>query len=323
MAEVKYHYNTRSLKYEQVKLSTKDRIFKALGYVASVALFSIIMIVIGYSYIDSPKEKNLKRELSQMKLQYELLNGKLDELSDVLTELESRDDNIYRVIFEANPIDDAIRQAGMGGVNRYDYLDDYENGQLMGSVSQKVDQVSKKMYVQSRSYDEVMEMAEKKAEMLAAIPAIQPVNNRDLKRMASGYGYRIDPHYKVRKLHQGMDFSAKTGTEIYATGDGVVSKVSKSLRGYGYHIIIDHGYGYETLYGHMSEFNVRNGEKVIRGQIIGYVGNTGKSKGPHVHYEVRKNDRAINPVNFYYNDLTPEQYEEMVNLASQSNQALD
>ena len=229
-------------------------------------------------------------------------------MAAVLDDIESRDDNIYRVIFEAEPIAENIRKAGFGGINRYKKLEGFKSSELMKESSNKMDKILKQLYIQSKSFDEVMDMAMKKKEMLASIPAIQPVSNKDLKRMASGYGYRIDPHYKTRAFHAGMDFTAPRGTPIYATGDGVVTRADRKAKGYGNHVRIDHGYGYVTLYAHMYKIKVRPGQKVKRGDIIGLVGNTGKSVGPHCHYEVRKNGKPLNPVHFYFNDLTPEQY---------------
>lgn len=273
--------------------------------------------------IDSPKEKLLKKENSQLKAQYELLNKRMEQVSAVLEDIERRDDEIYRVIFEAEPIPKEIREAGFGGVNRYKKLDGYRNSELIKESAIKLDQITKQLYIQSKSFDEVYDMAVRKEEMLASIPAIQPVSNKELKRMASGYGMRMHPIYKRRKMHTGMDFSAERGTEIYATGNGTVIHVEKSRRGYGNHVVIDHGYGYQTLYAHMSNFNVRRGEKVRRGQVIGYIGNTGTSVAPHLHYEVHKNGEKVNPINYYFNDLTPEEYEKMIEFASQPTQSFD
>lgn len=294
-----------------------------MSFLLTGAIFGSIFFFLAITYMDSPKEKQLRRESKQLQLRYEFLNKKLDEVSAVLEDIEDRDDNIYRVIFEAEPIAKNIRNAGFGGVNRYKELEGYRSSELMKVSSKKMDKILKKLYIQSRSYDEVMEMAMKKKELLASIPAIQPVSNKELKRMASGFGYRIDPHYKTRAFHAGMDFTAPSGTPIYSTGNGKVARADNSAKGYGNHVRIDHGYGYVTLYAHMSKILVRIGQDVKRGDIIGLVGNTGKSVGPHCHYEVRKNGDPLNPVNFYFNDLSPEQYEIMVNMANASNQSLD
>lgn len=275
------------------------------------------------AFIDSPKEKLLKQENSQLKAQYELLNKRMEQVAVVLEDIQRRDDDIYRVIFEAEPIPKEIREAGFGGVNRYKKLEGYRNSDLIIESARKIDQIAKQLYIQSKSYDEVYQMAIQKEKMLASIPAIQPVSNKELKRMASGYGIRMHPIYKRRKMHTGMDFSAESGTEIYATGDGKVVNVTRSRRGYGNHVIIDHGYGYQTLYAHMSKFNVRRGDEIKRGQVIGYIGSTGTSVAPHLHYEVHRNGEKVNPINYYFNDLTPEEYEKMIEFASQPTQSFD
>ena len=240
-----------------------------------------------------------------------------------LDDIQQRDDNICRVIFEADPIPSSIRKAGFGGVNRYKDIRNFSNSELVIEVTKKADKLSKQLYIQSKSFDEVINLAKNKADMLASIPAIQPIANKDLGRVASGYGYRIHPIYKTRKLHTGMDFTAPQGTPIYSTGDGKIEKVKRSRKGYGNHVIIDHGYGYQTLYAHMKKYIVYRGQKVKRGEIIGYVGSTGTSVAPHLHYEVMKNKRKINPVNYYYNDLSPEEYNKMLEISSQNNQSFD
>jgi len=258
-----------------------------------------------------------------MRLEYDLVNQRLKQMSTVLEDLQDRDDNIYRVVFEAEPIPDEVRKAGFGGVNRYSKYKELENRDLLTETMRRTDILSKQIVIQSKSYDEIFTMIRNKAAMLSCIPAIQPVNNKDLKRMASGFGYRTDPIYKTTKFHAGMDFAATVGTEIYATGDGIVVRADADASGYGNHVRINHGYGYLTLYGHMSKISVRTGQRVKRGDVIGLVGNTGKSVGPHLHYEVHKNNEAINPVNFYYNDLSPEEYARMIELSGTENQAFD
>ncbi|MFI5163627.1 MAG: M23 family metallopeptidase [Bacteroidia bacterium] len=228
----------------------------------------------------------------------------------------------YRAIFEAEPIADEIRKAGFGGVDRYKELEGYENSKLIIESTQKLDQISKQLYIQSKSFDEVTKMAKNKEQMLACIPAIQPISGKDLKHEPSGYGMRMHPIYKYEKFHAGMDFTANIGTKIYATGDGVV-ETAEFGSGYGNHVVINHGYGYETVYGHMEKIVARVGQKVKRGELIGYVGNTGLSAGPHVHYEVRKNGDPVNPVNFYYNDLTPSEYKQMIEVSSHPSQSFD
>ncbi len=323
MAKVRYHFNTKSLSYERVKLGVKDRLLRFLSFAGTGIVFAAIGVVIAYNTIDSPREKALEREIDQLKLEYDLLNQRLFQMNLVLGELQDRDDNIYRVVFEAEPISDEVRKAGFGGVNRYEKYKGLENNDLVVETMRKVDILSKQLVVQSKSYDELFEMIKSKSAMLSAIPAIQPVNNKDLKRMASGFGYRTDPIYKTTKFHAGMDFASPIGTEIYATGDGTVVRADADASGYGNHVRINHGYGYLTLYGHMSKINVRPGQRVHRGDVIGFVGNTGKSVGPHLHYEVHKNGQPINPVNFYYSDLTAEDYSRMIELSGTENQAFD
>ena len=323
MSKIKYYYDTKTLSYKPIESTGIDKFKKFIVYLTSSAILAFFTLLIFFQYFDSPKEKRLKGEINHLLSQYEIINNDLEKIELVLDDIQKRDDNIYRTIFEADPIPTSIRKQGFGGVNRYKKLSGYSNSDLIINTSKKIDQLTKQLYLQSKSFDEIIELAKNKSKMLASIPAIQPVANKDLKRMTSGYGYRIHPIYKTRKMHYGMDYSAKVGTEIYATGDGVISKVKRSKRGYGNYVKINHGFGYETLYAHMSKYIVKKGQKVKRGEVIGYVGNTGISTAPHLHYEVRKDNKKINPVNFYFNDLTPEEYEKMLELASQPNQSFD
>ena len=323
MAKIKYYYDTKTLSYKRIELNTFDKLKRSLSYVAASAFTGLIMIVIFFQFFDSPKEKRLKSEIENLVTQYDILSKKMTQIDLVLDDIQQRDDNIYRVIFEADPIPSSIRKAGFGGVNRYKDIRNFSNSELVIEVAKKADKLSKQLYIQSKSFDEVINLAKNKADMLASIPAIQPIANKDLGRVASGYGYRIHPIYKTRKLHTGMDFTAPQGTPIYATGDGKIEKVKRSRKGYGNYVIIDHGYGYQTLYAHMKKYIVYRGQKVKRGEIIGYVGSTGTSVAPHLHYEVMKNRRKINPVNYYYNDLSPEEYDKMLEISSQNNQSFD
>ena len=323
MSKIKYYYDTKTLSYKPIESTGIDKFKKFIVYLTSSAILAFFTLLIFFQYFDSPKEKRLKGEINHLLSQYEIINNDLEKIELVLDDIQKRDDNIYRTIFEADPIPTSIRKQGFGGVNRYKKLSGYSNSDLIINTTKKIDQLTKQLYLQSKSFDEIIELAKNKSKMLASIPAIQPVANKDLKRMTSGYGYRIHPIYKTRKMHYGMDYSAKVGTEIYATGDGVISKVKRSKRGYGNYVKINHGFGYETLYAHMSKYIVKKGQKVKRGEVIGYVGNTGISTAPHLHYEVRKDNKKINPVNFYFNDLTPEEYEKMLELASQPNQSFD
>ncbi|MFI5134851.1 MAG: peptidoglycan DD-metalloendopeptidase family protein [Chitinophagales bacterium] len=323
MKKVKYYYNTQSLRYEKYEVPARTRVLRAIGFVSAVLVFSFIIVVLAYTYLDSPKEKSLKREISELQLQYDNLNDQLNQMQTVMGDLQDRDDNIYRVIFEAEPIPSSVRQAGSGGVNKYRELTDYDNSDLMISTTKKLDQIRKELYIQSKSFDEISNLIKGKAEVLASIPAIQPVSNKDLKYIASGFGMRIDPIYKIPKMHEGLDFSAPIGTPVYATGNATVTTVEYGYTGYGNHIVLTHMVGYQTMYGHLSRIVVREGQKVNRGDVIGYVGSTGKSTAPHLHYEVWKNGVKIDPINFFFNDLTPAQYEEMLKLADRSNQSFD
>ena len=323
MKKAKYYYDKKSLSYKRIEKTWKHRLKNISVFMFSSAFFGLIMVIAAFNFFDSPKEKMLKRELDKLKLQYELMDKSLNQISAVLENIKDRDDNIYRVIFEAEPIPNSIRKAGIGGVNRYKDLEGYDNSEILLSTVKKVDQISKQLYIQSKSFDEVIEMAQRKSDMMASIPAIQPVKNKELKRIASGYGRRIDPYYKKPKFHYGVDFSAPKGTPIYATGDGRVAKTKRSRRGFGNHIVIDHGYGYESLYAHMTKYTVRKGQKVKRGDVIGYVGSTGKSTAPHLHYEVHKDGKKINPAYYFHNDLSPEEFDRMLELSSQENQSFD
>lgn len=323
MARIKYRFNTKTLSYEKIEADWKHHSLKISTFLTASIFAGLIFFFIGAKYFDSPKEKLLKQENSQLKAQYDILNKRMNQADEVLADVQKRDDDIYRIILEAEPIPKEIRTAGFGGVNRYKKLQGLKNSDLIIESSKKLDQITKQLYIQSKSYDDVIEMAMAKEKMIASIPAIQPVSNKDLRRMASGYGMRMHPIYKRMKMHTGMDFSAERGTEIYSTGAGKVVRAEISRRGYGNNIVIDHGYGYQTLYAHMSSFNVKLGQEITRGQTIGFVGNTGTSVSPHLHYEVWKDGAKVNPVNFYFNDLTPEEYEKMIEFSSQQTQSFD
>ncbi|MBS3772499.1 MAG: M23 family metallopeptidase [Bacteroidales bacterium] len=323
MERYKYKYNPRTVRYEEVKLTWKDKFMRFLTYFTATLVLAVLYNLLFSTFFDTPREKELMREKNQLELQYEMLNDKFDRVEKVLQDLKERDNNIYRIIFETEPIPSSVRQAGYGGSEQYEELRSLENSELIIETNQRLDKLSKQLYVQSKSYDEIVNMAKNKEKMLSSIPAIMPVSNEDLTRTASGFGWRIHPIYKIRKLHEGMDFTAPTGTKIYATGDGVVEKVKSSKRGYGKRVILDHGFGYKTRYAHLDEFNVRRGEEIKRGDVIGYVGNSGLSVAPHLHYEVEKDGENVDPVHYYFNDLTPEQYERMIFISSNSGQSLD
>ena len=326
MVKKKYKFNPETLSYERVGISIRERAGKIVAYLSSSFGLALIVVVIFLNYYETPRSKALKRENQQLLSQYELMTRDLDRLESVLGDIQQRDDNIYRIIFEADPIPSSVRKAGFGGANKYSHLENLSNSSLIIETARRLDVLSKGAYIQSKSYDEVLKMALNKEKMLASIPAIMPVANEDLKRTASGWGYRIHPIYKVRKMHYGMDFTAPVGTPVYSTGDGVVVETSGSNRtrvGFGLIVKIDHGYGYETLYAHLNAFSVKVGQEVKRGDIIGYVGNSGGSTAPHLHYEVHRNGSAVNPQHYYFKDLTPQEYERMIAISTNIGQTLD
>ncbi|WP_103071545.1 M23 family metallopeptidase [Aquimarina sediminis] len=325
MSKVKYYYDSDTLSYRRIE-QKKGRKFgiAALGVIgAFLAGFILLLIYLNIPQLETPKEKAYKRELENMQLQYDLMNKRLDRDENILREIAERDDNIYRLYFGANPIPEELRNAGFGGVNRYKNLEGFNNSDIIIESSERIDKLTKQIVVQSKSLDEIAALAEQKEELLATIPAIQPIQNSDLKRMASGYGWRSDPFTKARKFHYGMDFSANTGTPVYASGTGVVTRADANSSGYGKHIRIDHGFNYVSLYAHLSKYNVEKGQKVNRGDVIGYVGSTGRSVAPHLHYEIFKDGERINPRNFYYGSLTSEEFSEMLKASNLINETLD
>jgi len=317
-------YDSKNLTVKQQKWSLSFFLKKALPVVLSALILSSIFIFTFYYFYDSPEEIILKNENAQYAKQIAIFNKKIDNIDKILSSLEYRDNNIYRTLLELDPIPDAIRENGIGGSNRYENLEGYDNSHLIIETVKRLDKISKELYIQSKSYDNIIAQSKQKEDMLKHIPSIQPILNKQLTRIASYFGWRKDPVYKVRKHHDGIDFTAPKGTPIHATGDGIVSLVKKSRRGYGNQIEINHGYGYTSKYAHMARFNVKLGQKVKRGEVIGFVGNTGKSTGPHVHYEVRKNNKPVNPINFFIQDLSPKEYDEMIERSAMAGgQSLD
>ena len=305
MRKVYYIYNPKTRTYDRIyptvrqrALSILRRLFVGMGLGAGS--FIILLLIFG-----SPSEKELRIENARLLAQYNVLSHRLDEAMGVMQDIQQRDDNLYRVVLQADPVSDAVRKAGYGGTNRYEQLRDMANADLVINTTQKLDMLNRQLYIQSKSFDEVVDLCKSHDEMLKCIPAIQPVSNKDLKKTASGYGVRIDPIYKTTKFHAGMDFSASPGTPVYATGDGVVVKAGWET-GYGNTIEVNHGFGYLTRYAHLSAYKVRPGQKVVRGEVIGAVGSTGKSTGPHLHYEVHVKGKVQNPVNYYFMDLSAE-----------------
>lgn len=322
--KVKYYYDTENLAYHKIRPQKRKKFGYALLFLIASALFGFLCFVVlmNTPYFETPKDKIQAREIENMKLRYAILNKKVETIDEVASDLEQRDNNLYRVYFNSAPISEQNRR-GIIDKNRYKELEGFNNSDLVINTSIKIDGISKALAVQSKSLDEILKLAKAKDKLLSAVPAIQPVKNEDLKHMASGFGYRTDPFTKARKMHEGMDFTAKTGTPIYATGDGVVRKADNSLSGYGNHIEITHGFGYLTLYGHLSKYKVRPGQRVKRGDIIGYVGSTGRSEAPHLHYEVHKDGKVVNPINFYYGNISAAEYVAISKIANQENQSLD
>lgn len=325
MKRVKFYYDAEKLAFKQIVTKNSTKIAYAMLFLLASTLFGFLSFFIlnMTHFFETPKSKLQARELEIMKLNYNLLNRKIALMEEGLTAIEERDNTIYRVYFNTSPISNEVRRAGLGGINRYKDLEDFNNSDLIIGSSKKVDEILKALAIQSASLDEITKLAKQKALLLKSIPAIQPVKNEELKQMASGFGYRSDPFTKIRKFHKGMDFSAKSGTPIYATGDGIVKKADATVSGFGNHIEINHGYGYLTLYAHLSKYKVRAGQKVKRGDIIGYVGSTGRSEAPHLHYEVHKNGKVVNPLNFYYGSISAKEYVLISKLANQENQSLD
>lgn len=325
MKRVKYYFDSENLAYRKIK-PQKRRSFAYIAlFLLSSGLFGVLsfVVLLNTPFFETPKDRLLEREIDNLKIRYDILTKKMDQIDEVMANIEDRDNNLYRVYFNTSAIPEEQRKAGFGGINRYKELEGFNNSELVINTTKRVDVLSKRLVIESKSLDEIMKLAKEKNNLLSAIPAIQPVRNENLKQMASGFGYRSDPFTKVRKFHEGMDFSAKIGTPIYATGDGVVDKADNTASGYGNHIVIRHGFGYETLYGHLSKYNVRAGQRVKRGDVIGYVGSTGRSEAPHLHYEVHKNGEVVNPLNFYYGNISAAEYVVISKLANQENQSLD
>ncbi len=322
MRKVYYIYNPRTQTYDRIYPTIRQRaygmvrrFFLALGIGGIFFLF--LLFVFG-----SPSEKELRIENSRLLAQYNVLSRNLDEALKVLSDIQERDDNLYRVMFQADPVPSAIRKAGYGGTNRYEQLMGMANSELVIHTTQKLDLLNRQLYIQSKSFDDVVEMFKNHDELLRCIPAIPPISNKNLRQTASGFGTRIDPIYKTVKFHSGMDFSAPPGTDIYATGDGIVTFMGWKS-GLGNTIIIDHGFGYHTLYAHLRDFRTKKGKQVVRGEVIGGVGSTGKSTGPHLHYEVHVKGNPVNPINFYFMDLGPEEYDEMIRIAANHGKVFD
>lgn len=323
MKKIKYFYNTHTLRYEKLVTPLRVKLLRIFGFIAAALVTAVGIVAIAFQYIESPKEKLLTQQNADYKRNYDVIERRLTDLEQQMDELEKRDNDVYRSIFEADPIPDSARVKAMERNKELAMINTLSDNELLLGMTTQLNTLSKRLAYQQKSYQEIAQMVKGKENLLMAIPAIQPVSNKDLDRIASGFGYRIDPVYKITKFHAGLDFTAPQGTPIYATADGRVTTAGNQGNGYGNHVVINHGYGYETLYGHMYRIKTRSGQTVKRGEVIGYVGSTGKSTGPHCHYEVHKNGKPVDPIYFFYNDLSPEQFDRLLKLAAAGNQSLD
>jgi murein DD-endopeptidase MepM/ murein hydrolase activator NlpD len=323
MKKIKYYYNTHSLRYEKLETPFRVKLLRVFGFIATALVTSAIISYFAFQFIGSPGEKILKAQNDQLRNRYENMQDEVKTLEQQMAELEKRDNTVYRSIFEAKPIPDSVRAKALEKEKEIAKVEGMEDFEVVQSIQNTLSSLASRIAAQKKSYKELEGLMKNKEKILAATPAIQPVSNQDLSRIASGFGYRIDPVYKTIKMHAGLDFAAPQGTPIYATANGRVKVSGYSSGGYGNHVVIDHGYGYETLYGHMVRVKSRVGQHVTRGEIIGYVGTTGKSTGPHCHYEVHKNGNKIDPVYFFYNDISPQQFNELLKRAQASNQSFD
>lgn len=323
MKKIKYFYNTHTLRYEKLVTPLRVKLLRVFGFVASVLVAGFLFTQLAYHYFPSANEKKLRRENELLSEDFTLIQKEINRINDQLHEIEKRDNDVYRSIFEANPLPDSIRAKTIEKQKEEQILAGLTDNEINRSIQNKIIELKNRVLAQTQSFNAIEEMVRKKEDLLAATPAIQPVSNKELSRLASGFGYRIDPVYKTVKMHAGLDFAAPQGTPIYATADGTVRLSGNVGNGYGNHVIVNHGFSYETLYGHMVRTKVRAGQRVKRGEVLGWVGNTGKSTGPHLHYEVHKNGRPVDPIYFFYNDLSPEQFDRMLKMAVTGNQSFD
>lgn len=323
MKKIKYFYNTHTLRYEKLIVPLRVKLLRVFGFIAAALVTSFLILLVGQKYFPSSNERLLQQENANLRYTYKLLTREVNELNERITALEKRDNSVYRSIFESDPIPDSARAKSIARINELKKVSEMSEDYLVTSITASLQNLFNRASFQQHSFDEIEKLIDRKEDLLAAIPAIQPLSNKDLQRIASGYGYRIDPVYKIPKMHAGLDFTAPTGTPIYSTADGKVKTANYNTGGYGNHVVINHGFGYETLYGHMVRIKARVGQKVKRGDIIGWVGSTGKSTGPHCHYEVHKNGNPVDPIYYFYNDLTPEQYDRLLKLAATRNQSFD
>ncbi len=320
--KIKYHFNPDLLRFERIQKNALDWLKSFLLHTFTGISMGLVFFFIYLTFFETPDAKKYREENDKLQSQYKVVQLQAKHVQAVLTDLQQRDDNLYRAILQAEPIPKEVREGSFSGTNRYESLNDMENSELVKYTTQQVDQLSKMAYTQSKSYDVLINLVKNNELRLLCLPAIQPVLNKDMKTVASGYGRRFDPIYHVATFHYGMDFSAPPGTDVYATGEGQVI-LAGWKQGFGNCIIINHGYNYQTLYAHLSKIDVRSGQKVVRGAIIGQVGSTGKSTGPHLHYEVHYKGEPQNPSNYYYLDLSPKEYDQMVRISSNFGQTMD
>jgi len=323
MKKIKYYYNTNTLRYEKLETPLRVKLLRIFGFVAAAFVTAALISYFAFQFVGSPNEKILRTQNENLRYRYKELNNRVKSIQQQMQELEKRDNRVYRAVFEANPIPDSARARELEMLQEIFTVENMKDNELVSSIALALNNISSRIKTQHGSYDEIDKLVNNKELLLSHTPAIQPVSNKDLNRIASGFGYRIDPIYKTAKFHAGLDFTAAQGTPIYATADGTVITAGNTASGYGNHVIINHGYGYQTLYGHMVRVKVRPGQKVKRGEVIGWIGSTGKSTGPHCHYEVHKNGQRIDPIYFFYNDLSPEQFDLLLKRAAASNQSMD
>jgi len=323
MKKIKYFFNNHTLRFEKVEVPLRVRLLQLFGFVAASIVTGVIIVIIMFQYIDSPKEKLLRQQNEMYKENYSVLSAELKQLQLQMSELESRDNEVYRSIFESSPIPDSARVKEMESKKEVRLLQSFSNSELLANMISQLNNLSLRMAYQTSSFTEIGTMVKNKEKLLKAIPSIQPVSNKNLNRIGGSFGYRIDPLYKDIRFHQGLDFTAPSGTPIYATADGVVQAAGFNTDGYGNKVVINHGFGYQTLYGHMVRVKAKVGQSVKRGEVIGYIGNTGKSTGPHCHYEVIKRNIKVDPVYYFYNDLTPAQFDRLLKAAANNKQSLD
>jgi len=323
MSKQRYKFNAKTLAYEEVNLSVSRKVFRALLWAAPSILLGLVLAFVFTRQINSPKEANLKAELANVKNELARMNEDLNLVDKALSDIEQRDEDMYRNALHAKSFPKELRQMGTGGSEKYAYLNGLTNSELLISTSERIDKIERRIHAQSLSFKELLNLAKNKEKMLACIPAIQPVRNSELKRAISGFGYRVDPIYRTRQMHSGIDFTAAQGTEVYVTGDGYIEDIENNRWGYGKSIIVNHGFGYKTRYAHLSAFKVKKGQKVKRGELIGLIGSTGKSTGPHLHYEVVKDGEKVNPIGYFHSDLSPDQYEQLLEMSDNSFKSLD